>query len=80
MDQEQIFGRLTPIFHEVLDNESIVLSRDLSADEVDEWDSLTHIRLIVAVEQAFQVSFPSMEIADLQNVGDMVDSLQKKLQ
>jgi acyl carrier protein len=80
VDQEYFFCRLAPIFHEVLDNESIVLSRDLSADDVDEWDSLSHIRLIVAVEHAFQITFLSMEISDLQNVGDMIDALQKKLE
>ena len=79
MEEAQIFAKLTPIFHDVLDNESIELSRSLTAGEVDEWDSLSHVRLIVAVERAFHVRFQSMEVADLKSVGDMVDLLQQKL-
>ncbi len=79
MDEVEIFAKLTPIFQDVLDNDSIELSRSLTAGEVDEWDSLSHVRLIVAVERAFQVRFQSMEVADLKSVGDMVDLLQQKL-
>jgi acyl carrier protein len=79
VEEAQIFAKLTPIFHDVLDNESIELSRSLTAGEVDEWDSLSHVRLIVAVERAFHVRFQSMEVADLKSVGDMVDLLQQKL-
>ena len=79
MDEVEIFTKLTPIFQDVLDNDSIELSRSLTAGEVDEWDSLSHVRLIVAVERAFHVRFQSMEVADLKSVGDMVDLLQQKL-
>jgi acyl carrier protein len=79
VNQEQVLARLAPIFHEVLDNESIVLSRDLTAEDVEEWHSLSHIRLIVAVEQAFGVNFKSTEISDLENVGDMTDLILAKL-
>jgi acyl carrier protein len=79
VDEVEIFAKLTPIFQDVLDNDSIELSRSLTAGEVDEWDSLSHVRLIVAVERAFHVRFQSMEVADLKSVGDMVDLLQQKL-
>ena len=79
MEQDQIFAKLTPIFHEAMDNDNIQLSRSLSADDVEQWDSLSHIRLILAVEQAFHVRFQTMEIGDLKNVGDMVDLVQQKL-
>lgn len=80
MEEAQIFARLTPIFHDVLDNDAIELSRSLTAGDVDEWDSLSHIRLIVAVERAFRIKFQSMEIANLKNVGDIVDLIRQKLQ
>lgn len=79
VDQKQVLEQLTPVFHEVLDNDSIVLSRDLSAGDVQEWDSLSHIRLIVAVEQVFGISFKSTEISDLENLGEMVDLILEKL-
>lgn len=78
MEQVQILAKLTPIFYDVLDNDSIEVSRTLSAGEVDEWDSLSHIRLIVAVERAFDIKFRSTEIGDLKNVGDLVDIIQQK--
>lgn len=80
MEEVQVLAKLTPIFQDVLDNDNIELSRSLTAGDVDEWDSLSHIRLIVAVERAFRVKFQSMEIADLKNVGDMVDLIRHKLQ
>ena len=79
MDPAQIFAKLTPIFHDVMDNDNIELSRSLSAGDVDEWDSLSHIRLIVAVERGFKVKFQSTEISDLKNLGELVDLLQQKL-
>ena len=79
MEQDQIFAKLTPIFHDVMDNDNIELSRSLSAGDVEEWDSLSHIRLILAVESAFRVRFQTMEISDLDNLGDMVDLLQQKM-
>jgi acyl carrier protein len=80
VEEVKIFARLTPIFHDVLDNDTIELSRNLTAGDVDEWDSLTHIRVIVAVERAFGIKFQSMEVMDLKNVGAMVDLIQLKLQ
>jgi len=79
VDQQQVLEALTPVFHDVLDNDSIVLSRELSAGDVKEWDSLSHIRLVVAVEQAFGISFKSTEISDLENLGEMVDLILEKL-
>ena len=80
MNQEQILANLTPIFHEVLDNDGLVLTRELSAGDVEEWDSLSHIRLVVAVEQAFGLRFKTTEIADLDNLGGLVDLILQKLQ
>lgn len=74
-----MLAQLTPIFHEVLDNDSILLNRELSAGDVEEWHSLTHVRLIVAVEQAFGIRFKSTEIVDLENIGDLVDLILEKL-
>lgn len=78
MTNEEILEKLTGIFHEELDNEDIVLSRETTADDIEEWDSLSHIQLIVAVEKAFKIRFTSSEIQSWNNVGEMVESVQRK--
>ena len=78
MTNEEILEKLTGIFHEELDNEEIVLSRDTTADDIEEWDSLSHIQLIVAVEKAFKIRFTSSEIQSWNNVGEMIDCILSK--
>ena len=70
---ENIYQRLTTIFHDVFEDESIVLTPELTAAEVPEWDSLSHIRLVLAVQTAFQTSFSAAQIASLRNVGDLAE-------
>lgn len=71
--------KLTPIFRDVFDDESIVPHLAMTAKEVAEWDSLGHIRLMVAIEQAFGVKFTTSEISNLANVGELVAAIDKKL-
>ncbi len=78
MTNEEILEKLTGIFHEELDNEDIVLSRETTADDIEEWDSLSHIQLIVAVEKAFKIRFTSSEIQSWNNVGEMIDCILSK--
>ena len=80
MQVNEIVSRLEFIFREVFDDDSIVLTNELSAKDIDEWDSLTHIQLIVATEQEFQVKFMTAEIADLKNVGEFIALIGKKLE
>jgi acyl carrier protein len=79
MDTGDIFARLTPIFHEVFDDGSLTLTPGLSARDVPEWDSLTHIRLIVSVEKAFSVRFSAAEVGGLKNVGEFAELVRSKL-
>lgn len=78
MDKNEILAKLTTIFHEELDNEHIVLNFKTTAEDIEEWDSLSHIQLIVAVEKAFGVRFTSSEIQSWQNVGEMIDCIVAK--
>jgi acyl carrier protein len=71
MDEPQIYARLTQVFADVFD-EDIKLTPELSAKDVDGWDSLTHVRLIVTAERAFKVRFSASEVGTLENVGNLV--------
>jgi acyl carrier protein len=72
MDEPQIYARLGEIFQDVFDEDSINLTPHLSAKDVDGWDSLTHIRLMLTVEKAFKIKISAPEIGKLENVGDLV--------
>jgi acyl carrier protein len=79
MQQTEIYTRLTKIFHDVLDDESIVLTPELTADQVEGWDSFNHINLIVATEGAFKIKFQTSELESMKNVGQLVELIQKKV-
>ena len=72
MNTEAHYAKLTQVFHDVFDDETIVVHPALTADDVDEWDSLTHIRLVMAVEKTFGLKFSAAEVEWLRNVGDLV--------
>jgi acyl carrier protein len=78
MDRADIIKRLEPLMQDVFDDDSIVYRDDLSANDVEEWDSLSHIRFIVAVEKAFKIRFTSSEMEGFNSVGDLVDAVAKK--
>ncbi len=72
------YDRLTEIFQEIFDNDDVVATPELSAHDVDEWDSLSHIRVIVTVEEAFGIRLSVSEISNLTNVGEMVALIESK--
>lgn len=78
MEKNQIMAEVQEIFRDVLDNEDIVLSNETTAEDIEEWDSLTHIQLIVAIEKRFKVKFTSKEILSWKNVGEMIDCISTK--
>jgi acyl carrier protein len=75
MERNEVLDRVQEVFRDVLDDDEIVLTDQTTADDVDDWDSLSHIQLIVAVEKAFHVKFTSKEILSWKNVGELVDSI-----
>ena len=79
MDQDQILKEVNDIFKDVLDEQYIQLNRETVADDVEEWDSLTHINIVVAIEKRFNIKFTSLEIQNFENVGAMCDSIAAKL-
>jgi acyl carrier protein len=78
MTEDAILKELTEIFHQVFDDDSIVLTTSTTAADVAEWDSVNHVSLIVAVEIQFGIKFQTAEVEDLKNVGDFVALIAKK--
>lgn len=78
MEKNDILAKVQTIFRDVLDNEEIVLTDETTANDIEEWDSLSHIQLIVAIEKAFGIKFTSLEIMKWKNVGEMLDSIVAK--
>ncbi len=80
MEREEVFSKLNEIFEDVLDlDETPQLTDSTSANDIEEWDSLSHIQLIVAIEKAFKLKFTSQEILKWNNVGEMVDTITSRL-
>ena len=79
MEDVEIRARLRDIFREVFDDESIEIRNEMTAKDVEEWDSLNHINLIVAVERNFKVRFTTKEVTNVANVGEFITLLKGKL-
>ena len=73
MGKMDIQSALQDVFHDVFDDQSISITRDTTATDVEGWDSFNHVRLIVAVEEKFNISLSTAEVADLRNVGELID-------
>jgi acyl carrier protein len=78
MDKKSILSEIQAIFIDVLDEEDIKLTEETTANDVEAWDSLTHIQLVVAIEKHFKFKFTSKEILSWKNVGEMIDCIEKK--
>lgn len=79
MEREEIYRKLSKIFEDVLDlDETPKLTDDTSANDVEEWDSLSHIQLVVAIQNEFNIKFTSSEIQQWNKIGGLVDSINNK--
>lgn len=68
-----IQSTLQDVFQDVFDDQSIVITRDTTASDVEGWDSFNYVRLIVAVEEKFKITLSTAEVADLRTVGELID-------
>lgn len=80
MERNEIVEKLTAVFQEVFSDSSLVLNDDMTANDVEKWDSLTHMLMISTVEERFGVKFKLKELNKLKKVGDIVSVLEEKLQ
>ncbi len=79
MQKPEIYSQLNKVFRDLFDDEGIELTPQTCADDIEGWDSLAHINLIVAVEAKFKIKFKTAEIESLHNVGHLVDVIAHKI-
>ncbi len=79
MTRDQILDMLTGIFRSIFDDESLILTPQTNAEDIEEWDSLNQIKIILACEQVFQKRLNARKINTLDNVGEMLDYLEAEL-
>lgn len=80
MDDEAVLNRLTSIIADSLELDDLKLTRATTADDVEGWNSIAHVRIVVAAERAFGVRFGTGEITSLKNVGDLMGLIKRRLQ
>jgi acyl carrier protein len=78
MDSKEIYEKVTTVLREVLGNDAIEARAEMTAKDVDEWDSFSHIRIILGVEQAFDIKFATPEIAQFENLGELTELIAEK--
>ena len=79
MEKEEIYERLNSVFRDVFDDESIVVKPETTSNDIEDWDSLEHINLVVAVEQEFGIKFNMKEVTSMKNVGEMVEIIISRI-
>ena len=79
MMSDSIQIRLTRIFHDVFEDDTLVLRPDMTAQDVPDWDSLSHVRLVLTIQREFGVTFSAAQTAGLKDVGELVSVLQSKV-
>ena len=80
MSKEEIYERLNHVFRDIFDDETIVVTDTTTANDIEDWDSLEHINLIVAIEQEFGMKFNMHEVTTMKNVGEMVEIILSRIE
>jgi len=78
MITEEMTGKLKSVFQKVLEENDITITREITAHDIEKWDSLRHIQLISEVERTFGIKFKLREVVSMKNVGDLIDLIQAK--
>jgi acyl carrier protein len=78
LNHEQVLTRLTNVFRDTFENESLVIGDATTALDIEEWDSLAHITLILAVEREFKIKFKAAEVGGFANVGGLIQLIMQR--
>ena len=79
MNVEEVIKLINPIFIDVMENEKITLNSKISSKDIEEWDSITYVQLIVVIEKYFKIKFTALEVQNFKNVGEICESIIKRL-
>lgn len=79
MNRQEILTKIEEVLSQVLDAEDLQLLEDTTADTVKDWDSINHVRLLVGLERELGLQFETDEVNSVQNVGELIDVIQRKL-
>lgn len=79
MTREEVFERLNNVFQDVFDDDDIVVNEETTSNDIEDWDSLEHINLVVAVEKEFKIKFNMGEVNSMKNVGEMVGIILERI-
>ncbi len=79
MTREEIFAEVTKIFRDVFDDDTLIIVDETNSSDIEDWDSLEHINLVVAMEKKFNMKFNLKEVGKLKNVGEMVDLILERM-
>jgi acyl carrier protein len=79
MTRQEVFAKLQTIFRDIFDDADLVIEESTNSSTIDDWDSLNHINLVVAIEKEFNIKFNLSELATLKDVGSMVDLMMAKM-
>ncbi len=79
MQRTEIQDKVTQIFRTVFDDETLEIQDATCAADIEDWDSLEQINLLIAMEKEFQIKFQIAEVSELKNVGEMLDLIERKL-
>ncbi|MBR5375843.1 MAG: acyl carrier protein [Lachnospiraceae bacterium] len=79
MTREELFEQINEIFREVFDDDTLVITDETNSEDIEDWDSLEHINLVVAMEKRFNMKFNIKEVGQLQNVGEMADLILSRM-
>ena len=79
MNRDEVLKKVNKVFNEIFDDDNLKIKDETTANDIEDWDSLTHITLISSIEEEFNIKFDMSDIVNFKNVGDMIDAIIKKL-
>ena len=79
MTREELFEKITEIFREEFDDDTLVIVDETNAEDIEDWDSLAHVELVMSMEKEFNMKFNIKEVGKLKNVGEMADLILSRL-
>ena len=79
MNRSELFNKIQEIFRDIFDDQTLIIQESTNSDDIEDWDSINHINLVVAIESEIKIKFDFNELEALKDVGSMVDLILEKI-